>query len=279
MTTSVTKPIVIGYDGSPGADRALHWALHEGKVRGLPVYVVEVLEWPVNVPPTEAGWLVAGELDQVKTGLDRAVTRAGGGAESVSVVEGSVVGTLCTHSAHAAMLVLGERGVGTFAGLLVGSVSMAVATHAACTVVVVRGEERRAERLDDLALPVVVGVDDSPQSRDAAAFAFAEARARGCHVVVARAWRPDGDPSGEWETAERYALRQTIAPVAQDYPDVRWSMRLFADRPSKAMIEASRDAQMIVVGNRGRGGFAGLRLGSVAHQLLHHAHSPVAIVR
>jgi len=275
MTTSVIKPIVAGYDGSPGSDRALRWALDEGRVRGLPVHVVEVLEWPVNVPPTQAGWLAADELDTAKTQLDRAVAVAGGGAESVSIVEGSVVGTLCGQSPHAAMLVVGERGHGAFAGILIGSVSMAVATHAACTVVVVRGDERG----NDKALAIVVGVDDSPQSRDAARFAFGEARARGCDVVAARAWRPDGDPSGELETAERYALRRTVAPVAQAFPDVRWSMRLIADRPSKAMIDVSADAQLVVVGHRGRGGFAGLRLGSVAHQLVHHAHCPVAIVR
>lgn len=273
MTTSgAAKPIVVGFDGSAGADRALRWALAEGRTRGLPVYVLQIFEWPVNVASAEVAWLAERQSTTAKSDLDQAVAAAGGGADQVSIVEGPIAGMLITRSRDAAMVVLGQRGRGAFAGMLLGSVSASVAVHAACPVVVVRGEDRRG-------LPIVVGVDDSPQSQEAAVFAFAEAKARGCDVVVTRAWRPDGDPSGELETAERYALRQSIARAREAYPQVRWSLRLIADRPARALVEASREAQMIIVGHRGRGGFTGLLLGSTAQQLLHHAACPVVVVR
>ncbi len=275
MTTPVAqKPIVVGYDGSEGADLALRWALAEGQARGWPVHVLQVFEWPVDISPAEWGWLTDEQRAEAKARLDKAVAEAGGAVEEASIVEGSVVGTLLARSKQAAMLVVGERGSNAVAGLLLGSVSASVAVHAPCPVVVVRGKERVRSHM-----PIMVGVDDSPHAQAAAMFAFAEAAAHQCDVVAVHAWRPDGDPSGEAEVAERYALRQALAPATKAYPEVKWSIRLIADRPSTALIVVSHDARLMVVGHRGGGGFAELLLGSVAHQLLHHAYGPVAIVR
>jgi nucleotide-binding universal stress UspA family protein len=88
-----------------------------------------------------------------------------------------------------------------------------------------------------------------------------------------------GDPSGEMETAERYAIRQLISPIAKAYADVEWSIHLIAGGAAKSLIESSAQAQLVAVGHRGMGGFKGLLLGSVAQQLLYHAQCPVAVVR
>jgi nucleotide-binding universal stress UspA family protein len=273
--TTTADPIVVGYDGSPAADHALRWAVAEGKRRHSPVNVVHIVEWPVTMAPGDGNWLSEDQMLAAKAGVDLAVARAGDGADQVSIMEGSIVGTLCELSHKASMIVLGARGGGGFSGLLVGSVVLSVAVHAACSVVVVRGRERT----DSAALPVVVGVDDSASGRLAAWFAFAEAQMRGCGLVAVRAWHPGADPTGELETAERVALRQALAESRQAFPEVPLTLRLVADRPAKTLIDASEQAQLVVAGTRGMGGFRGLLLGSVGQQVLHHAHCPVAVVR
>jgi nucleotide-binding universal stress UspA family protein len=273
--TTTTNPIVVGYDGSPGADHALRWAVAEGKLRHVPVRVVHVVEWPVTALPEETGWLSEDQMLAAKAGLEVAIMRAGGSADEVSVVEGSIVGTLCEASHGASMMVLGARGGGGFSGLLIGSIVLSVAVHASCSVVVVRGGHRdRSARL-----PVVVGVDDSASGRLAARFAFSEAQLRGCGVVAVRAWRPGAHPVGGLETAERLALREALMESRQAFPGVPVTLRLVVDRPAKTLIDASEKAQLVVAGARGTGGFRGLLLGSVGQQLLHHAHCPVAVVR
>lgn len=285
--------IVVGYDGSSSGDQALRWAIRESEFRRLPVHVIHVVQWPVTVVPGDAGWLSSEQRALIAKNIDEAIAAAGGAqvqvSTQVSIVEGSVVGTLCDCSDRASMVVLGARGHGGFSGLLIGSVGLAVAVHAHCPVIVVRGTERGTEHrteqgAEDAGLPeppIVVGVDDSPYAAAAVEFAFAEAAVRGCAVVAVRAWHP---PSGvrdpdEIETAEHHALRQVLDQHRTRYPDVGVSTRLVPGAAAPMLIEWSRQAQLIVVGSRGEGGFAGLLLGSVSQQLLHHAECPVAIIR
>jgi nucleotide-binding universal stress UspA family protein len=275
--TASGNPIVVGYDGSLSGDRALRWALGEGTRLGLPVHVVHVVEWPVTAAPGAVGWLSDEDRLAARSSIDRAIAWAGGDAQEVSVVEGSIVGTLCDLSQKASMTVVGSRGAGGFSGLLIGSVSLAVTMHAASPVIVVRGEEH--VHIDEY--PVVAGLDDSDPAKAAAAFAFAEAASRGCGLVALRAWQPVGpvrDPE-ELETAERHALREVLEPHRTRHPGVPVTTRLAAGSPGKALIEASSEAQLVVVGARGMGGFRGLLLGSAGQQLVHHAHCPVAVVR
>lgn len=267
--------IVVGYDGSPSADCALRWAVAEGRLRNAPVRLVHIVEWPVIVVPGASGWLSEQQRLKAKAGLDEAMAAAGG-ALPVSIVEGSVAGTICEMSRDASMIVLGSRGHGGFSGLLIGSVSMSVAVHAACPVVVVRG----GERADPESRPVTVGVDDSAEARLAARFGFQEAQSRGCGLVAIRAWHPAGaDPTGELETAERVALREVLDEEIVAHRSVPVATRLVVGRAAKTLIDASKEAQLVVVGSRGMGGFKGLLLGSVGQQLLHHGHCPVMVVR
>jgi nucleotide-binding universal stress UspA family protein len=155
-----------------------------------------------------------------------------------------------------------------------------VSVHAHCPVVVVRGDRPSPDA------PVVVGLDDSDCARLALDFAFAQAAARGTGLRVVRAWSPpaqrwqppDFDPE-EQAVAEKVEVEELTARQRDKYPQVELTISVVVDAPARAMVDASRHAQLVVVGSRGRGGFRGLLLGSVSQQLLHHPHCPVAVVR
>jgi nucleotide-binding universal stress UspA family protein len=283
----------VGFDGSVGSREALRWALDEGAGRQAPVRLVFVVE-----PPVSAGLMFpmlfeySSEAHRVQArslladaAADAATIHPGVDVSS-SILGGSAAATLCELSHDARLLVLGSRGLGGIAGLFVGSTSTAVAAHANCPVVVVRdGRRHRGEEGG----PVVVGLDDSPHAHVAAAFAFEEAAMREAALVAVRAWTP---PPMAWRsdvrpltrdvdeigTAERHSLLLGVDGFAAKYPSVSVTPRLVAGDARSCLAEASAGAQLVVVGSRGRGGFAGLVLGSVSHFLLHHAACPVAVI-
>jgi nucleotide-binding universal stress UspA family protein len=266
-------PILVGYDGAAGSTAALRWALSEAVRRGVGVRLARVLSQPRD----QATTIEALALDETRVALDKVGSEATAelrGAVPVATVAlpGPVVETLCELSGEASMIVLGSRGMGGFGGLLLGSVSVAVAAHAHCPVVVVR--ENMAAVPDG---PVVVGVDGSDGARLAVGFAFAEAHARGTtlealHAVPAasRPAEPDG-PAG--------LLAAALRDCRERYPEVPVTERVLAGSPGQALSGAARGAQLLVVGSRGRGGFHGLVLGSVSQQVLYRARCPVAVVR
>jgi nucleotide-binding universal stress UspA family protein len=168
--------------------------------------------------------------------------------------------------------------------VLLGTTSLDTAMHAACPVVVV-GEEP-----GDVSRPVVVGVDGSDHSLRAAAVAGDEASRRGVGLVVVTTWwlevvdgivvTEEGSP--EWQRVEaryRAMVDQALAPVRQQHPDLPIDVDVRNGRPLDALLERSREAGLVVVGSRGRGGFAGMALGSVSHKVLQRSLVPVAIVR
>jgi nucleotide-binding universal stress UspA family protein len=285
--------ILVGYDGSPSARDAVGWALAEAGMRQAAVRLVHAFGWPIGggmlVPPVPAGYDLQ-LRDAAGSMLSEAVARATkqapvGVSVTGEIIDGPAVVTLCAQSAGASMVVLGSRGLGGFTGLLAGSVTVGVATHAHCPVVVVRHDGAAVP-----GGPVVVGIDDSAEGRLAVGFAVREAAKRGVGLVAVRAWTTparalSGDPLrveldvDEMETAERHVVREVIGSWSAQHPGVDVAIRLIQGTPSHALTTASADAQLVVVGSRGRGGFRGLLLGSVSHQLLHHARCPVAVVR
>ena len=162
-----------------------------------------------------------------------------------TVLAGPISGILCEESGRASMVVLGSRGAGGFAGLPVGSVSVAVATHACCPVVVVReGGQPSAN------LPVVVGVDESAEARLAIGFAFDEAVARGVRLVAVRAWEsstspwrsdrwPPGLGADEVELAERNLASGMLEDSCERHPSVQVSVRTMYATPTHALEIAS----------------------------------------
>jgi nucleotide-binding universal stress UspA family protein len=284
-----THPILVGFDGSAHAVAALNWAQDEAARRSAPIKLVYVHEWATAVTPLPlaAGWPDPAVRREAVATVEHAVARAREARPDLpitgTVVDGPVISTLRSLSEHAQLVALGDRGLGGFTGLLAGSVAVGVATHAYCPVVVVRGCARSHQ-------PVVVGVDDAPDADRAISFGFDQAAARGVPLVAVRAWQPPPVPwrvdirpltydAEELATAERRLASEALAGWQDKHPEVPVSLRLLPSTPAHALIAASAEAQLVVVGSRGRGGFRGLLLGSVARQLIHHAHCPVAVVR
>jgi nucleotide-binding universal stress UspA family protein len=196
--------------------------------------------------------------------------------------EGAAAAVLTAQAADARLTVIGDRGHGGFAGLLLGSVGVALAQRCPTPLVVVRGTTDPGP-----AAPVVVGIDGTPTSEAALAFAVAEAVEHRVPLMAVHAWQDvvfdtSVAPQIDWdavETEERVTLAERLAGWTEKHPDLDVRRVLVRDAPAHALVERSRGARLVVVGSRGRGGLAGLLLGSVSQALLHHADCPVVIVR
>jgi nucleotide-binding universal stress UspA family protein len=284
-------PIVVGVDGSAYAYDALDWAAAEASAMHRPLRLVHACIWPMTV---SLGRAHVGPADnELQAAAERVLAdaeiRAQAAAPDVKVTSELVVGaaaaTLLRQAHDAELLVVGSRGLGGFAGLLVGSVGVALAAHAPCPVVVVR------PRPDDHPTPavgrVVVGADGSDLSASAIEFAFRTAARRNVSLTAVRAWSPplSGYPRlvlglESIEATERHQLLRTLEAYRQLFPGVDVEAKLVRDHhPGRALIVESADADLVVVGSRGRGGFTGLLLGSVSQSLLAHANCPVTVVR
>lgn len=199
-----------------------------------------------------------------------------------SVVVEQPAAAMIAASRDARLVVLGSQGLGGFLGMVVGSVAVSVAAHGESPVVVVRGPYPATG-------PVVLGVDGSPTGEAAIGFAFEEASVRGTSVTALIAWSPLFAETpyadrvrvsqADMEEQQRQSLSQRLAGRQEKYPDVAVERRVVRERSVKALIDASRDAQLLVVGSRGRGGFAGMLLGSTSQALVYHAPCPPAVVR
>jgi nucleotide-binding universal stress UspA family protein len=287
----VGRPVVVGVDGSASALEAVRWAAGEAHRRRAPLRLVSAFVWTTAHHLGDPG-LGTDYLTTLRQIARYELAAAAAAAADMKphlaieqeVVDGLPAPVLCAEAARAQMVVLGDRGLGGFTGLLAGSVAIALATSAPCPVVVVRGPTPDALPSDG---PVVVGIDGSPTSEAALAFAFEAADLRGVPLVAVHTWSDyqlestigavlegeaiDGD--------ERRLLAERLAGWSEKYPDVPVERLVTRYRPAATLIEQSGHAQLVVVGSRGRGGFTGLMLGSVSHALLHHAACPVAIVR
>ncbi|WP_436971361.1 universal stress protein [Micromonospora vinacea] len=278
--------ILVGYDGSTDASVALGWAVEEARHSGQPVRLAYVFEWL-----TVASWVGPGVApgvwpdDTARRQVEDLVRRAAADATAANpglrivgeVYDGPPALVLQERSAEAGMLVLGSRGHGGFGGLLAGSTAVSVAAHAHCPVVVVRDGAGSAAT-DPSSGPVVVGVDGSAPSLVALGFAAERAAQRRLPLRVLHAWTP-GPGGAAGVPDERAAVEQALEPWRRTFPELAVTVDLVSTSPAAMLIEASRDARLIVVGSRGRGGLAGMLLGSVSQQLIQHAACPVAVVR
>ncbi|MET7551481.1 universal stress protein [Streptomyces sp. NBC_01724] len=269
--------VVVGVDGSSSSLAAVEEAAREAQRRRAELRVVHAFSWPVRPVYTPLG---DPYTPPDPSPLNRLVNEAAQHARNVApevgvteaVVTGDAVAVLEAESRAADLVVVGPRGMGGFIGMLLGSTAASLAAHSRCPVMVVREEPAGTG-------PIVLAVDGSSVGEKAVEFAFAEAALRGAEIVAAHAWLPDYAPAGTGpESAERL-LAQALAGRTERYPDVTVRHEVLSGETRETLIEASRNAQLLVVGARGRGGFAGLLLGSVSQALLHHAHCPVTVVR
>ena len=282
----MSEPVVVAVDGSESALRATRWAADEARRRGRALRIVHAYQWPPVGGPTFA--MFEANADVVREAAESVVRAAAETIPDVAceteIILGATVPMLRSVSERAVLMVLGSRGRGGFTGLLTGSVTVAMAAHGHCPVAVIR-DEPPADG------PVVVGVDGSPASEAAIGFAFEEAALRGTGLVAVLAWTdavfpvgPDGIeyPVIDWTPFDEQAqalLGERLAGWTEKYPEVVVRRRIERDRPAAALLDTANGAQLLVVGSRGRGGFAGLTLGSVSQAMLHHAPCPVAVVR
>jgi nucleotide-binding universal stress UspA family protein len=293
--SSPNPTIVVGVDGSRGSEQAVSWAAGVAAQRNLGLSIVHAL----RVAELYYGGGLAGTgslFDVVQEVGERIVYDA---VQLARAVDESVTNTtdmpteppaplLIDLSRDATMVVLGRSGSGGFAGMLVGSTAAAVVSHAHCPVAVIRERDATADVPDTG--PVVVGVDGSPNSERAISAAFEEASLRSVPLIAVHAWSDVtyDDMYGtarivaEWESleeGEERLLAQRLAGWQEKYPDVEIRRDLVRDRPRHALLDWSMDAQLLVVGSRGRGGFRGMLLGSTSQALVQHAQCPVLVVR
>ena len=275
--TEMTHGIVAGYDGSPDSGHALCWAAREAKAHGTTLTVC--LAWTPDhmALPTESDLCdLAREHGQIilARGLPYAESVLGPARVRAELAGGSAAYVLCERSKTAEEVVVGCRGYSELRDLLLGSVSWQVAGHACGRVVVVRGEWQSANQAPG---PVVVGADGSPAAQAAITFAFEEAALRDVPLVAVCALTDASGRLGEGHEVQE-DFEHLLSCEAKEHPEVTVVRRVLAGTPRAALLTASTDAQMIVVGARGRGGLERMCLGSVAQAVLHHAPCPVGVV-
>jgi nucleotide-binding universal stress UspA family protein len=205
-----------------------------------------------------------------------------------SLYPGTPTAALLEAAERSKLVVVGSSGLDRVTEFILGSVTQQVVAHAACPVAVVPSQESDEPGIE--AGRVVVGIDGSELSVDATHIAFEEASLRRTGLTLLHVWNAPGfDSAGvvvpdtfkleEAHSDELRAMAETVAGLAEKYPDVQVEQRLRQGRPAKALAEATRGAALVVVGSRGHGGFASLMLGSTSRALLHHAYCPVLVVK
>ncbi|MHA4947668.1 universal stress protein [Micromonospora sp. SD19] len=290
MNSANNAAVVVGVDGSEPALRAVRLAATEAARQHRPLRVVHGFIWPLlRVPVSPApdappgGGLRHRAEELVEAAVNEAEATAPGLSISGEIIDGEAAAVLVGESPTAALIVLGDRGLGGFSALVVGSVAVQVAAYADCPVLVARGTQRPDQ-------PVLVAVDGSDASRRAADVAAEMAVSLGVPLVAVHVYRhPGSSGPGDMQPLvydeaklhreQERMLAGWLTGLTEDHRGLRLTCQATRGRPGTVLAEASRSAQLAVVGGRGRGEVTGLLLGSVSQSMLHHAHCPVMVVR
>ncbi len=282
------KPIVAATDGSEASLRAVEWAAREAVLREAPLRIVSATAEPPRMTGGHdiSGYDTVGDIldehrDQALTaGAERAAQAAPGLLIDADQLHGAPADAVTDSGSGALMLVVGSRGRGEFAALVLGSVSRYAATHASCPVVVVRETAQAVQR------QVGIGIGDLKTNSAAVEFAFEEAALRQASLVAVHAWHvPDSDLSragpvpgvpGAHDIAAQVTakLEEMLSDWRDKYPDVQVSYDVVHGHPGRTLAGLSARADLVVLGRHTeRHGPA-----SVTHAVLNHAHGPVATV-
>ncbi len=301
--------IVVGVDGSDHGQCALVWAAREAQRRRRPLHIVTAYSVPIFAASGLDGGYATVDDSVIREGAEAIVHQALDKVSTydidvdASVENGDASGVLLEMSETAELLVFGTRGRGGFVGRLLGSVSSALPAHSKCPTVTVplicaprlgettedrhvKAEQAKAGKRD-VEQVVVVGVDGSEQARVAVLEAAEQAQRMGLPLRVLCAV-PQYSGSLAWVPAplDREALFADIkvqmdaglAWIKSHFPGLPIETRLVDGSPVEVLIEASRNVELVVLGTRGHGGFAGMLLGSTSDGVLHHAKGPILVV-
>jgi nucleotide-binding universal stress UspA family protein len=288
------NPVVVGVDGCVGAMAALRVGAWEAASRRCPLLIVHAMT-PVRSPTGEAEralWAAVRRagVETVRDAEARARASRPSLHTRTAVVTGSGAGVLVELSATASLVVVSALGCGDLPATTLGPVATQVAQYAHAPVFVVRPTDTSdaVSTLPDLAGPVVVGIDGSSDSDEALAFARAEASARRTGLTAVYVWPPPesllsspGPVAANWTDDEAARmLAGILGRHGDEHPDVTVrAIVCHSSNPAFTLIDASREAGLLVVGARGYGGFPDLLLGSVSQAVIAHALCPVAVVR
>lgn len=280
----MSDPIIVGADGSVPSERAVAWAADEAARYGRALRIVHMVEkWPFDVPLNTAPGEVSSlsrEGHKVLADAQRvAQARRPDVPVSVELASARTVRGLAERSEEAFELVVGNRGLGGFTGLVLGSVGLGAVRHSACPVVVVRGEPAA----DHHEIAVGVGLGDDSAALE---YAFRAAAARQARLRVVHAWpfpksldEPGASPDiRRMEERARWRVIEAHAPMRKRFPDVAVVEDIVQDNPAAALVAASRGVDLVIAGSHPREGMAVPHARAVTHALIHHAHSPVAVI-
>ncbi|MFE9425773.1 universal stress protein [Kitasatospora sp. NPDC006697] len=282
----MSHTVVVGVDGSAQSAAAAEWAAYQAHRSGRALRMIHAgAAEPFSVEPAEPEQSLPRPVLELRDHLADVLP---GLQISCEHVPGHPAYALVAAGDREGLLVLGTRGQGGLTGLLAGSVALRAAAHAACPVVLLRGG---ADGDGGVQSDVVVGVDSARPSAEVISFAFEQAAERGAKL---RALESRNIPTGRYLTAAPIdppqitdalaaaalvRLQDALAPWREKFPEARVEAEVTGWSAGKALVEASRGASLVVVGRRTprvRPAVPGL--GAVANAVLHHTHSPVAVV-
>ena len=284
--------VIVGVDGSAASDAAVVWGAHDAALRGVPLTLMHVTN------PAAPTWAQAPLMERLKgwqqeegrNTLAKACKIAQDTGTHVERIEinaelltSATVPTLIDRSRDADLIAVGTDGRGALERGLLGSVSSGLVRHAHCPVAVIREESAALPQPSQG--PVLVGIDGSPSSTLAIKTAFEEASHRRVDLVALHAWSDrelielPGIDWSEVEAEEQRLTSEVLAGWQERYPDVTVTAQLVCDRPARALVDASRSAQLVVVGSRGRNLLTRTVLGSVSNAVVQSAGAPVIVAR
>jgi len=268
------KPIVTGTDGSEESLQAVEWAAREAVLRGVPLRIVSA----TSLLPRMAGLQTQPDRDilasVIRSERDRALAAAAERAAETAPglpidavpLENQPAQAITGSGSGASMLVLGSRGIGAFAAMVLGSVSRYAAAHASCPVVVVRDETGAVHRR------IGIGLGNLDDCADSLTFAFEEAGLRQASLIAVHA---PGPYLAEEQAAG--ALEELLDGWREKYPDVMVIQEVVPGHPARALVGLSARADLVVIGRHaGHPGMQGP--GTVRHAVLNHAHGTIVIV-
>lgn len=298
----VPTGIVVGIDGSEQSNCALIWAVREAKLRKSHIHLVTAYTVPIFAASGLDGGYATVDDDVIRQGAEAVLREAAATVAhedielDARVENGDAAGVLLELSESAELLVVGTRGRGGFIGRLLGSVSTAVPAHSKCPTVTI--PLSCAARLGQGTPPktappevekvVTVGVDGSDQARYAVLVAAEQAQRSGFALRIICAIQPyTGSLSWLPAPVDRESLFAEIQIqldagekwIRHHFPKLPIEVNLVEGTAVDVLVKASETSELLVLGTRGRGGFAGMMLGSTTDGVRHHAKGPVMVVR